>query len=336
MDSRAADEQKYFASLPVSQYPLQVNLEFSNFCNLQCAFCINKEPFFRTKGFASGTLIDTLISQLPKTTIVVICGTGEPMAHPKFSHYISLLSKHFTQLYLITNGHFLSERTINQILHSNICKLTVSLDYFNPAKYKQEKNGDGTRAIHNVELLLHMRKQVKKNKLQTIQINMLAQHNNEQDIIDAINYFSPLLGPNDYIYSRNIKTLGGLVHVKKRGHSYTWTMLDQFKEQIKNDVDISHYRTENWIKYLGLKQSLSKRLVCRHPFIYCVVLYDGRVAACCVDFNGSLIMGDLTKQTMKEIWNGPTYQSFRTDMRAINLKKYPICVHCEEWYKYKI
>ena len=66
-----------------------------------------------------------------------------------------------------------------------------------------------------------------------------------------------------------------------------------------------------------------------------MVLYDGRVSACCIDFNGSLIMGDLTKKTIKTIWNGSTYKKFRTDMENIDLKTHPLCIQCEEWYKYK-
>lgn len=59
-----------------------------------------------------------------------------------------------------------------------------------------------------------------------------------------------------------------------------------------------------------------------------VVLVDGRVALCCKDFNGDVILGDLRYQSLKDIWE----QS--KEIRMLHLKRkghlIPICAGCDD------
>jgi len=41
------------------------------------------------------------------------------------------------------------------------------------------------------------------------------------------------------------------------------------------------------------------------------VLWDGRVALCCMDSDGKMILGDMNTQTIMEIWNNDRYQHIR-------------------------
>jgi radical SAM protein with 4Fe4S-binding SPASM domain len=42
-----------------------------------------------------------------------------------------------------------------------------------------------------------------------------------------------------------------------------------------------------------------------------VVAWDGKVVPCCFDYDTKMVMGDLTTQTIDEIWNGPAYVALR-------------------------
>ena len=90
---------------------------------------------------------------------------------------------------------------------------------------------------------------------------------------------------------------------------------------------------ENWCKLLGLKEKLTNVMTCRHPFRYCMVLWDGRVVACCNDFNAQLKMGNLYDCTLTDIWNGKSYEKFRAAMKMKTFEEYPMCNNCNEWYK---
>jgi radical SAM protein with 4Fe4S-binding SPASM domain len=50
---------------------------------------------------------------------------------------------------------------------------------------------------------------------------------------------------------------------------------------------------------------------------------NGEAAMCMEDYNNEIILGDVTKQTLGEIWNGDKYRQFR--LGHINIKNYFKC-----------
>jgi MoaA/NifB/PqqE/SkfB family radical SAM enzyme len=324
------DVEIYLSSIPDLCMPNSINLEITNWCNLKCNFCINHEDTFRKKGFMSEELFDALIMQIKPETLITICGIGEPTIHPKFATFLNKL-KVFDKVNLVTNGQNLKEDIIKSIVESSISKLSISLDYFDSQEYSNNKHGSLDKVLNGVDLLLQKRNEANSNLI--LQINMLAEENKEKQIEEAISYFNKKLNKKDFVYTRHIKTLGGLVNIKRMADDNSWLYLEQFRERLSKKVNVEKYQVENWCKYLGIKQQLTKRIVCRHPFYYCMVLWNGRVSACCIDFNGQPILGDLNNNTMSEIWNGARAKQFREDMKKMIFSSYPLCRKCKEWYK---
>ena len=61
-----------------------------------------------------------------------------------------------------------------------------------------------------------------------------------------------------------------------------------------------------------------------------MILQDGRVTLCCLDYNGVQIMGDVTSSSIREIWNNPAYTKARNDFKRLQYGNFPICLHCEQ------
>lgn len=59
-----------------------------------------------------------------------------------------------------------------------------------------------------------------------------------------------------------------------------------------------------------------------------MVLSDGRVSACCFDGFGSMIFGDLNKQTIREVYGDPKFVEFREDHDSGQRQKYSLCKDC--------
>ena len=59
------------------------------------------------------------------------------------------------------------------------------------------------------------------------------------------------------------------------------------------------------------------------------VLWDGRVAACCYDFDGKMILGDLRRQSMAEIWHGEPFQRLRRAHADDDFSEWPMCQDCD-------
>jgi len=57
------------------------------------------------------------------------------------------------------------------------------------------------------------------------------------------------------------------------------------------------------------------------------ILWDGRVAACCLDYDGRLILGDANKQTLPEIWN--SYRWLRESHGKLDFSMVP-CKECNQ------
>lgn len=65
----------------------------------------------------------------------------------------------------------------------------------------------------------------------------------------------------------------------------------------------------NWAGTLHHESDV--RFPCYRAWLTFTVLWDGRVALCCADFDGRHILGDLRTSTIQEIWNSEAYRATR-------------------------
>jgi len=73
---------------------------------------------------------------------------------------------------------------------------------------------------------------------------------------------------------------------------------------------------------------VSKEFDCPMVYQRLIVLYDGRVTICCGNIYGKLIAGDLTKQTVENVWKGPVMQKLRKHLMEGESHKVQICAEC--------
>jgi radical SAM protein with 4Fe4S-binding SPASM domain len=63
-----------------------------------------------------------------------------------------------------------------------------------------------------------------------------------------------------------------------------------------------------------------------------VVTWDGKVLPCCFDKDAEHIMGDLSQESFREIWNGPRYRVFRKAILK-DRSMIEICRNCSSGLK---
>ncbi len=95
-------------------------------------------------------------------------------------------------------------------------------------------------------------------------------------------------------------------------------------ESLKNCVDkFSFGKLHNWGNAVITSPGTSKtRKPCARIWRTFTVLADGKSSLCCLDFEGSVILGDLGKSSIAEIWKNSQYLSLRkhhTDALQMNL-----------------
>jgi hypothetical protein len=59
------------------------------------------------------------------------------------------------------------------------------------------------------------------------------------------------------------------------------------------------------------------------------VNFDGQVSVCCVDWSYGTIVGDLTKTSLTEIWNGTALREFRLAHLRGERATIAACANCQ-------
>ena len=68
---------------------------------------------------------------------------------------------------------------------------------------------------------------------------------------------------------------------------------------------------------------------CPFPWTGLGILWDGTVVPCCMDMEASHPVGNLTEQSLWEIWNGPPMQALRRSLAARRAHEVPLCAQCD-------
>ena len=59
--------------------------------------------------------------------------------------------------------------------------------------------------------------------------------------------------------------------------------------------------------------------ICKHPWMSMTIKSNGEAAMCMEDFNNEIILGDVNKESLSDIWNGEKYRQFRWDQFNLTL-----------------
>ena len=77
------------------------------------------------------------------------------------------------------------------------------------------------------------------------------------------------------------------------------------------------------------ENKFSPQSPCILPFTQMIVRPDGKAARCCQDTFSDFSLGDLSNQTLAEIWRGKNYQDFRKELYFNGRKNLDICKSCD-------
>ena len=84
---------------------------------------------------------------------------------------------------------------------------------------------------------------------------------------------------------------------------------------------------------LKTKQSLVKKrpLHCPEVFGKLSIDWDGQVSACCTDYDRKMIVGNIHKNTLSEIFNNEKIRKYRELLLERNFDKISLCNECWDY-----
>jgi len=109
---------------------------------------------------------------------------------------------------------------------------------------------------------------------------------------------------------------------------------EDFKTNVKNifgDVSVSeHYVFERGKEF---KLQNIKRAYCGYPSVRLVVSVSGDIMPCCVDYHEDMILGNIYKDKLIDIWNGDKLNNLVSELKQ-NIFKSKQCENCTSWLSY--
>ena len=279
--------------------PMIQNIESTNACGMNCIMCPRKH-MKRKVGFIDVALFEKIVNQLEENSRLCLHHFGDPLLHPKIGELIKICAKYKIKSSLSTNPSSLTEEKVREILDAGLDILHISLDGATKETYEKIRGKARYEdALKGIQTFLEMKKQGNYKKPYT-KIAIIKMKETENEI---------------EVFKNKWKNEKGIDEVQVK-EFITW---DGTMDEINNlSKDPSH------------KMKRGKNYPCLWPWAKLTVLWDGRVVACCFDSDAKCVLGDLNKQTLKEIWNSKRIQQFREQHRDNKFPKGHLCETCNE------
>ena len=293
--------------------PAKIGIEPTTSCNLRCPECPSGlRAFTRPTGMLDLERFQHMTDQLRKDLVyMLLYFQGEPYLNPDFLKMAGYAAKKGIYTATSTNAHYLNDENAKATVESGMQEVIVSIDGATQGTYEQYRVGGNLEKVKTgVKNLVDWRAKL-GSKTPYIILQFLVVGPNEHEIEDI-----HALG----------KELGVDKVALKTAQIYEY---EKGSPLIPQDQKYSRYRKGPDGKYY-LKNKLRNQ--CWKLWMGAEITWDGRVLPCCFDKDGKYVMGKLTENDFRAIWNNTAYRDFRAGVLT-SRSSIDICTNCTEGTK---
>jgi MoaA/NifB/PqqE/SkfB family radical SAM enzyme len=327
---QAVDPRRYFESVDAKRsqtaerMPVCVYLETTNRCNLLCTTCPRTYAELEPPADMSWALFTSIVDQIPNLERAVLHGVGEPMLVKNLPKMVRYLKDRGTYVLFNTNGTVLNDRNGRALIDAGLDELRVSLDASNAESFLAIRGADFFhRILRNVRRFrgLQMREGHERPRVsawltglkETITelpafVRVAADIGVKEVYLQRLVYFeNDSIGnarPDQALFER--MTADEAVYIDEAAALARSLGMTFSASGAASEPGMSLTRSGD-----GSPWSL-----CRRPWSVMYFTANGRALPCCIaPFSQrgyeNYTLGDATQQTLREIWDGPGYSSFR-------------------------
>lgn len=271
--------------------PFLLYVDPSSACNFRCQFCptghldLLKQSGYRRRVM-SLTLFEKLLKDLeafPQDLRVMRMNKiGEPLLNKNLPAMIRLAKKsgRVQHIDFATNGSVLSPDLLTSLVEAGLDRLNISLEGVNTEQYAKHAKVDF----------------------------------DFPKLVEQIRWFYPRRGncevaikvPGDYLSAEDREKFFDLFgdycdRIFVEQLSPIWPEFD-----LENRAGVKASKTEG-----QYRETLEDKDVCTYIFYAMAINADGTVSACCPDWDQKLVVGDLRKETLRDIWHSPEMNKLR-------------------------
>lgn len=290
--------------------PFSISIEPTTACNLRCPECPSGlRQFTRDTGNIKQDFFSNVIQELhPNLLTLMFYFQGEPFIHPAFLDMVQFANKNRIYTITSTNGHFLNDQNAKRTVESGLDRLIISVDGTTQETYESyRKEGDLKKVLDGARNIVKWKKALKK-KHPHIIFQFLVVKPNEHQI------------PEIYQIAKDI----GVDEVKlKTAQVYDYKHGNPLIPENPKYARYTEIEDGTWEPNHKLNGD------CWKLWHGAVITWDGHVLPCCFDKDAQHQMGNMREKSFKEIWQGPAYQSFRSQLFK-GREHIDICQNCSE------
>ncbi len=290
-----ADLSKIEQNYHITEFPLNVAIEVTNNCNLNCTMCQN-DQLTRKRGYMSMTLYKRIIDEVAKEnkgTRIWLDFYGEPLlAGWKLYYMIDYAKKKgLTNVCINTNGTLMNKEYADMLLDAGVDFISLDCDGYSKKVYESIRvNGNRDIFYANVEYLLEEKK--RRNSSVVIDVKVIEMDENRDEIPQIVK------------------------HWNARG---AWTAVRRCGDWVFENNSV------------GDSVQNDNRIACGHLIGTLVVTWSGEVPQCAWDADASNIIGDVNKETIKTIWERHNKELCSVHMNHEWDKLNHLCKNCDDW-----
>lgn len=307
----AAAKSHQAGGIKVSHFPLVFYLEPTSICNLSCPMCpvaMGVAEYQYPEKVISMDLIEKMMGPLEYGLRVFLSGGGEPLLHPQFLRIIQTCKKLGLEIIFNTNATLVNKEFAQEIVNMGVDCVSISIDAVDPALYHSLRRGaELDWILDSIRVMQQVKKDASAKKpYLNMQFTLMKENRSE---LESLPGFASRLGISHLV----IEPLSPVF-------SFDRQYQDFFREhyQPKSADLVKTLRgLEKEAKSLGLffsshylEDARSPRR-CVQPWINFGVRTNGKIFLCC---GTAEKMGSLQESGFDEIWNGPAYRLFRSEI----------------------
>jgi radical SAM protein with 4Fe4S-binding SPASM domain len=291
--------------------PVSISFEPTTSCNLRCPECPSGlRAFTRPTGMLEENFFRKTIDEIHRELLYLIFYfQGEPFLNPEFLSMVKYASSKNIYTATSTNAHYLTDEIARKTVESGLDRLIISIDGTTQEVYAQYRvGGKLDKVLEGTRNIVKWKKEL-KSKTPFIFFQFLVVKPNEHQVED-------------------IKRLAKAVGVEEV--RFKTAQVYEFEQDPNNLIPtinkFSRYNKNADGSYAAKNKLANHCWKLQHAN---VITWDGLVVPCCFDKDATHQLGDLKKQSFKDIWQNDEYKKFRSQLKQ-SRKKIDICSNCSE------
>jgi len=300
--------------------PLIFQIEPTNHCNMNCSMC-PRQIMTRDRGFLSADdlkqamktwdnanrdlqlihLVHDVIMPFSFQGIVKLFFMGEPLLHPEIDRFVEIIKERGAHVGIQTNGLLLAREDVRQKM-LKVCpnSIAISIEGVGEDSYdKIRKKGGLEKVFHGIREF-HAERQA------------MGLQNDIKIVVSSI------VPDADPAVKAAITSFVAPIRDKIDIHTFIDLNCRYSPEFFSSTGELVRYDAPE-LDETGK--------VCMKQMQRLNMLWDGRIIPCCVDFDGSLVLGNIA-DGVDATWNSQKTRKLATDLLHIRFDDYPVCRKC--------